>query len=352
MPLTQVSTNGIKDQAVTNADLAFDGGALGARNLIINGDMRIDQRTAGASQLLADTGVYKVDRWSIPLSVPLYSKLTAGRDLNAVALPAGFASYLGLQVTTAATPGATDFGQLRQAIEGFNIAGLDWGTAGARPVTLSFRVRSSVTGTYAGVLQNTGSAYTYAFNYTVSAANTWETKTVTVPGPTVGSWPVGNGIGIYVIFNLGTGSNQTTSTVGSWVAGNFLTTTGTVNLVANAGATWYVTGVQLEQGPAATPFERRSYGHEVTLCQRYFHSFVAYLLVYTAGNGTGYAQTITYPEMRDAPSVATSGASYLNSSGVSVSNISRTKLQFGAACNNAGGVPVSVNATLALSAEL
>jgi hypothetical protein len=336
------------------------GPLAGTRNRIINGDMRIDQRTAGASQLLADTGIFKVDRWSLSLSTGLYSKLTAGRDLNAVALPAGFTSYLGLEVTTAATPVAADFGQLRQAIEGFNIAGLNWGTANALPVTLSFRVRASVTGTYAGVLQNSGSTHTYAFTYAVSAANTWETKTVTIPGPTVGSWNVGNGIGAYVTFNLGTGSTQSTATVGSWIAGNFLNVTGTVNLVANAAATWYLAGVQLEEGPIATAFERRGYQQELAMCQRYFEAVtyppfympgtaatLMYIPVYYKTTKRTSSPNITLPSSTNA--AYTAGGSNATPTTWTVLGTSADSTSISIGNSSLGGV---VTGTMTVSAEL
>ena len=242
---------------------------MAGRNRIINGDMRIDQRNAGASALLSGSQ-YFIDRWQFSIGGNLNNKFTVGRNLNSITPPSGFTNYLGLSTTTSITVTTNDYGQLRQPIEGFNVADLGFGTANAQSVTLSFWVRASVTGTYAGVLQNNAENRTYAFTFSVSAANTWEQKTITVPGDTSGTWVTDNTKGLTLIFNLGTGSAQTAPSTNSWLAGNYLTASGAVNLVANSGATFYITGVQLEKGSTATSFDYRPYGTELQLCQRYF----------------------------------------------------------------------------------
>ena len=249
---------------------SLNGGALsGARNRIINGDMRIDQRNAGAS---ASTGSgtyspYFLDRWQLAGSGGGVFSVQ-----QSTVAPTGFTNSSLITVTTAdSSIAAGDYYQFRQTIEGFNFSDLGFGAAGAQSVTLSFWVRSSLTGTFGGSLRNSAADRSYVFTYTVNAANTWEQKTVTIAGDTTGTWATNNTGGAIVTFSLGIGSTFE-STSGSWGAGSFVATSGSVDLVATNGATFYITGVQLETGSVATPFERRSYGQELALCQRYFES--------------------------------------------------------------------------------
>jgi hypothetical protein len=230
--------------------------------------MAIDQRNAGAS---ASTGSgtyapYTLDRWAIAGSgggVFSYQQSSVA--------PAGFVNSALITVTTAdSSIAAGDYYQFRQAIEGFNIADLGWGTANAKTVTLSFWVRSSLTGTFGLSLRNGNGDRSYVATYVVNAANTWEQKTVTIPGDTAGTWTLGTTVGMYVTFSLGVGSSFE-STANSWQAGSFVATSGSVDLVGTNGATWQVTGVQLEVGSLATSFDFRSIGQELALCQRYFH---------------------------------------------------------------------------------
>jgi hypothetical protein len=169
----------------------------------------------------------------------------------------------------ATTPGSTDIYILRQYIEGFNTADLAWGTANAQPITVSFWVNSSLTGTFGGVIKNGGENRGYAFTYTINAANTNEYKTITIPGDTTGTWGNNNDVGVQLLFSIGAGSSIVTSP-GAWTAGNIWAPTGQSNIVGTNGATWRITGVQLEEGTAASPFEYRLYGTELALCQRYF----------------------------------------------------------------------------------
>jgi hypothetical protein len=197
------------------------------------------------------------------------SKFTIQQNAGAVTPPQGFTNYLGVTSSAATTVGAGESYTLRQIIEGFNIADLGWGTANAQTVTLSFWVRSSLTGNFGGSLRNSASNRSYPYTYTISSANTWEYKTVTIAGDTSGTWLTNNGIGVTVFFGLGVGSTFS-GTSGAWSAGNFISPTGATSVVGTSGATFYVTGVQLEVGSVATPFEFRSIGQELALCQRYY----------------------------------------------------------------------------------
>jgi hypothetical protein len=243
----------------------------GFRNRIINGDMRIDQRNAGASVTPANGGadyIYTLDRWRVFSQAN--SKFSIQQNAGAVTPPAGFNNYLGVTSLAATSVGASDLYLLGQRIEGFNFADFGWGTANAQTITLSFWVRSSLTGTFGGALQNSAVNRSYPFAYTISAANTWEQKTITIAGDTTGTW-VGstNGAGCTLQIGLGVGSSFS-GTAGAWAGSGLFSATGAVSVVATSGATFYITGVQLEAGSVATPFERRPYGTELALCQRYF----------------------------------------------------------------------------------
>jgi hypothetical protein len=247
------------------------------RNRIINGAMVIDQRNAGAS--VTPTGsAFTLDRWAA--DVTQSSKLSVQQDAGAVTPPVGFTDYLGVTSTSAYSVLAGDTFVIREAIEGFNIADLGWGTANAATVTLSFWVRSSLTGTFGGALTNGGASFrSYPYSYVISSANTWEYKTITIAGDTTGTWNTTNGAGINVRFGLGSGATFS-GTAGAWVAGNIVQPTGSVSVVGTNGATFYITGVQLERGTQATSFEYRQYQQELALCQRYYER-----QVWSAGSG-------------------------------------------------------------------
>jgi len=237
------------------------------RNRIINGAMVIDQRNAGASVTPINTQ-YLVDRFSYLATQA--SKFSAQQNAGSVTPPIGFNNYQGLTVIATQSLGAGDFFGVSQKVEGFNISDLGWGTANAKTVTLSFWVRSSLTGTFGGSLRNSAGNRSYPFSYTISAANTWEYETITIAGDTSGTWLTNNGIGIDLFFSLGTGSTFS-GTGGAWTGSNLLSATGATSVVGTNGATFYITGVQLEVGTQATSFEYRQYGTELSLCQRYAH---------------------------------------------------------------------------------
>ena len=255
------------DGSATAQLSSLNGGALsGARNRIINGDMRIDQRNAGAS-VTPTSDVYTLDRWIAVRSQA--SKFSVQQNTADAPTTQGFTHCMKVTSLSAYTVTSSDYFTVNQSIEGLNIADLAWGTASAKSVTLSFWVRSSLTGTFGGVFNNSGATRSYPFTYTISAANTWEQKSIVVPGDTSGTWLTTNSAGVEIRFGLGVGSSQS-GAAGSWSGSTFLGATGATSVVGTNGATFYLTGVQLEPGSVATPFERRSYGQELALCQRYY----------------------------------------------------------------------------------
>ena len=239
----------------------------GRRNLIINGACVIDQRNGGASVTPADTN-YTIDRWRYTASQA--SKFTFQQNAGSVTPPAGFENYMGFTVASAVSVGSGDYFAITQRIEGYNVNQLEFGTANAKTVTLSFWVRSSLTGTFGGSLRGASFGRSYPFTYSISSANTWEYKTVAVAGDTSGTYQSGNTTGLGVIFGLGVGSTYS-GTAGAWTASGHFSATGAVSVVGTGSATWYITGVQLEVGSNASDFEHRSYGEELAACQRYCH---------------------------------------------------------------------------------
>jgi hypothetical protein len=240
----------------------------GMKNRIINGAMVIDQRNGGASVTPA-TAVYTLDRWLTNLTQA--SKFSVQQNAGSVTPPNGFSNYLGATSLSAFSAASSDYFALLQNIEGFNTSDLGWGTANASPVTLSFWVRSSLTGTFGGSITNSAINRSYPYSYTVSSANTWEYKSVTIAGDTTGTW-IGatNGIGMRIWFSLGAGSTYS-GTAGSWSGSTLTSATGATSVVGTNGATFYITGVQLEKGTQATSFDYRPYGTELELCQRYYY---------------------------------------------------------------------------------
>ena len=295
------------------------------RNRIINGGMVFDQRNAGAATANTISG-YTLDRWAVSQSTT--GKLIAQRNAGSVTPPAGFSNYLGVTSQSAYSVGAGDYYMIYQMIEGFNTADLAWGTASAQTVTLSFWVRSSLTGTFGGSLQNNATNRGYPFAYSISAANTWEQKTVTIAGDTTGTWETGNLTGIRVQFGLGVGSTYS-GTAGAWAAANLITVTGATSVVGTNGATFYITGVQFERGTTATPFEYRDYGRELIMCQRYFCKV---RMATQMARCHGYDQntqrdlkTIVLPAyMRTTPTVTVTDALVMNDGGSTIANSSVT----------------------------
>ena len=303
------------------------------KNRIINGAMVIDQRNNGASGTSIGTSANTVDRWGYYANQA--SKGTWQQNAGAVTPPAGFKNYLGFTSSSSYSALAGDLFEIFQFVEGLNTYDLNWGTASAHTVTLSFWVRSSLTGTFSGGILNGAQNRSYIFSYTISAANTWEQKSITIPGDTAGTWLTTNGVGLGLIFSLGVGTTYST-TAGSWVAGTYIGATGSVNVVGTNGATWYVTGVQLEKGVTATSFDYRPYTTELQLCQRYLPAFNSTSTTHSLGAAYAAATTVavatlTFPvQARVAPT--------------GISSTAASTMQFGAAAGAFVGSAVAIGA--------
>ena len=265
MSVTLNGTNGLTFNDGSTQNTGATG--FGFKNKIINGAMMIDQRNAGASVTPAN-GAYTIDRWFVAQTVA--SKFSVQQNAGSVTPPAGFTNYLGATSLSAYTVGATDQFAQRQIIEGYNVADLAYGTASAKAITLSFQVYSSLTGTFGGALYNYNANKSYVFSYSIASANTWTQVSITVPGDTASALTTNNGSGLLINLSLGYGSTYSTSFTGGWVSGFYGSVTGATSVVGTNGATFYITGVQLEKGSTATSFDYRPYGTELALCQRYY----------------------------------------------------------------------------------
>ncbi len=297
----------INADKMTTSDGVSSSGLYGFKNRLINSAMVIDQRNAGAS-VTATGSNYSLDRWQMLASVS--SKFTVQQSSTA---PSGFTKSLLVTSSAATSLGATDYYLITQKIEGFNTADLGWGAAGASPITVSFWVRSSLTGTFGFVVRNGAGNRLYPASYTISSANTWEQKSVTIAGDTTGTWSTDNSIGVELDFGLGVGSTYS-NTAGTWTTGG-LGTTGATSVVGTNGATFYITGVQLEKGSTATSFDYRPYGTELQLCQRYYFQLTNSGSTLQYVSGIAFDATNIYTmdlyflpvPMRTAPTITTTG---------------------------------------------
>jgi hypothetical protein len=308
MALTQV------DQGLLSSTAQY----TGFKNRLINGAMVIDQRNAGAASANTISG-YFLDRWIVGQSTT--GKLIAQQNAGAVTPPVGFGNYLGITSQSSFPVGASGLYYIQQAIEGFNTSDLGFGTANAKTITISFQVYSSLTGTFGGSIYNNAGDRFYPFSYSISSANTWTSISITIAGDTTGTW-VGatNGAGMWVFFSLGAGTSFG-GTAGAWVAGSFgagpYAPSGGTSVVGTNGATFYITGVQLEKGSTATSFDYRPYGTELGLCQRYYYKISGSTQYARFGHGfcgagstTNFYATVIFPvSMRAIPSsVDTTGS--------------------------------------------
>jgi hypothetical protein len=262
------------------------------------------------------SSTYSVDRWQATVSQS--SKFSIQQNAGSVTPPVGYKNYLGVTSLSAYSVLSTDYFVLTQLIEGYNIADLGFGAVGASPISVSFWVRSNLTGTFGGAIQNAGGGRSYPFSYTIIAANTWEQKSITILGDTSGTWLTDTSAGIVVRFGLGAGSTYS-GTAGTWASANTLTSTGSVSVVGTNAATFYITGVQLEKGLVPTPFEVRSYGTELALCQRYcvvYNNTISGQVRVNAINygTTNVVPTFTFPvTLRSTPSgiIASAGSTFV-----------------------------------------
>jgi hypothetical protein len=267
MSVTLNGTSGIVfNDSTTQGTSAFYGG-LAFRNRIINGAMVINQR--GFSGNITTAAEYTLDRWRGEGSVS--NKFTVAQSSTA---PTGFINSALITSTAATSLGAGDYYMFYQSVEGLNCADFGFGTASASTVTLSFWVYSSLTGTFGGALNNSDATRSYPFTYAISAANTWEQKSITIAGDTSGTWLKTNGRGIMVRLGLGVGTTYS-GTANAWAGATYFSATGATSVVGTNGATFYITGVQLEKGSTATSFDYRPYGTELALCQRYYYRIIS-----------------------------------------------------------------------------
>jgi hypothetical protein len=298
--LTTASSTGISGSAISSGTVpeAYGGtgtstGYYGFKNRIINGAMTIDQRNAGAAYTTATSVfAYCLDRFRMYYSAT--SKYTVQQNAGSVTPPVGFSNYLGVTSSAATTLTSSDLFLIQHFIEANNTADFALGTANAVTFTLSFWVRSSLTGTFGGVVNN-ASSYSYPFTYSIPSANTWTFISIPITGPTAGAWNTsGTSASFQINWQLQTGSTFL-GTAGAWTASSLFGATGATNILSTNGATWYITGVQLEKGSTATSFDYRPYGTELALCQRYYQKFSA-----TAGGqvfGSGVMNTTTTARM-------------------------------------------------------
>ena len=303
MALTKVDQTMVSDQV------------FGRRNLFLNGKMQVAQRATSATGQTG-TGYFTLDRWQFIAN-------SAGTwDISRSAtVPSGegFAYSHKFDCTTAdASLGASDYLLLGQKIEGINLQHLKFGTSSAESLTLSFWVRSAKTGTYVVEYRNanSGGTRTQSQSYTISAADTWEKKTITIDGDTASTFENTTNSELEIYLWLAAGSNFTSGSLNtSWGSDTTANrAVGVVNLADSTSNDWYITGVQLEAGDKATPFEHLTYGEELVLCQRYFHKanlpMVATSFYAAGAYTTNWSVGYPFPkQMRAAP---TATHSYTN----------------------------------------
>ena len=342
MPLTQV-----------NIGLIDVPQSYGFRNRIINGAMVIDQRNAGAAVTISTGGsaIYSLDRW-----VGVNATDGTFTIQRSTVAPAGFTNSLLATVTsTDASIGSTQAINIRQNIEGFNVADLGWGTANAQPITIGFWVRSSVTGQYGVSVNNSAYNRSYPSSFTINSANTYEYKTVTIPGDTSGTWLTDNGIGLVLQISLSVGSSLI-GTANTWFSSFFYGVSGQVNWIGNSGATFYITGVQLEAGNTATPFERVEFGESLRRCQRYAEAIGINSIQAIVGAFTTTAYVPAYYSYkvtkRVIPSVTTPTWATVNTGTPAVQSNTTDVLVYQAIASAAGNAVFSNSQIIIASAEL
>lgn len=275
----------------------------GFKNYIINGDFRVNQHNSDTVAAITAAGIFACDRFYEFASQP--GKITAQRrSSSAVAMgQAPFENCLQVFTVAGYSPNSAEQFNITQKIEGLNTANLRFGKSNAKTITLSFWVRSSVTGLHSVVFKNSTATRSYVATYTINSANTFEYKTITIQGDITGTWVYDNGVGLHVAINLAVGGSQSTPTPNQWVSGNYNTTTGCVNDIATTGNEFILTGVQLEEGLVATPFEQRLYGLELSLCRRYYEKLNGTLQTGTVTGAASYSSWLYKVEKRVTPTL-------------------------------------------------
>jgi hypothetical protein len=299
-------------------------------NRIINGDMRIDQRGAATGGGATAIG-YTVDRWQFVAS--LTTKGAWSRST-----PSGNAAFpycLGFQSNSAYTVLAGDYFVFLHRLEADAVSDFAWGTASAQPVTLSFWAQASVAGTFGGAIRNMANTRSYPFSFAL-IANAWTKIAIAIPGDTAGTWVMsGNAAAMDVVFDLGSGASNRAA-AGVWIAGNFLGATGAASILATNAAFFNLTGVKLETGSVATPFNQQSLAKSTADCQRYYSVLGINQQVNSPSAGS-FSQTITLPvTMRAGATVAFSGMSYANASGITLANGGSGSIGMQATASGAG----------------
>mgnify|MGYP001186921391 FL=1 len=253
-----------QNQLVELARTGASGG--GSKNMVINGDMRIDQRNNGSAVSAHNANLFPVDRFRCLENTD--GSVSMQRVADA---PTGFEYSLKFTVTGTDTSLTTNqFTRALHPIEGHNISHLNWGTSNAKTCTLSFHVKSSVAGQYYINIFNNAANRSMVKGYTIDAANTWEKKEITIIGDQTGTWLTDNSAGIYIGWSQGSGPTYHTTTLDAYQGSFVMVKSDQTNLTATNGATWQLTGVQFELGEKATDFEHRSYADEIGKAQRYY----------------------------------------------------------------------------------
>jgi hypothetical protein len=288
----------------TSTGLSYQGNYAAGKNKFINGNMAMAQRGAAAITVAAGVRTYGPDRSFGTLTGAGVFTVEQVVDAPAAA-NAGQYSMKAVVTTDDTSIAASDQYLLAQFVEGYNFAQFGFGTASAQTVTISFWVKSSITGTFGIAIRNSAANRAYASTYTILAANTWEKKTVTIAGDTSGTWLKDTGIGARVEWTLSAGTDFQTATPNAWTATNDNTTASQTNWMATISNTFQLTAIQIETGSVATAFQTATgtIQGELAACQRYYYEATLYQTGFPAGTtDNNRRQWIQFPvTMRVAP---------------------------------------------------